>query len=144
MPKKKGIPKSKRGTQRKDRSDRQRSEILIKAAIMERSQARRNTFFRRNTRKLYVALAALVVIIAVGIVLITIDDQGKELQFITVEELRGRMDSGESIFFLDNRTDSEWSSGTERMPSAIHILESNVEDSLDMIPMDRTVVTYCT
>ena len=63
---------------------------------------------------------------------------------VTVDEVKARMDRGESFTFVDTRNPQAWGEATTKLPGAIRVLADEVEQHLDEIPRDRTVITYCT
>ena len=67
-----------------------------------------------------------------------------EPERVTVEEVKKRMDRGESILFIDTRNSHDWSISDVRLPGALHIHFSELEQHLEDIPHDRLIVTYCT
>ena len=63
---------------------------------------------------------------------------------VTVDEVKERMDRGEQFTFLDTRNPQAWGEAETKLPSAIRVPADEVEQHLDEIPRDRTVITYCT
>ena len=63
---------------------------------------------------------------------------------VTVDEVKERMDRGETFTFVDTRNPQAWGEATRKLPSAIRVPADEVEQHLDEIPHDRTVITYCT
>lgn len=63
---------------------------------------------------------------------------------ITVDELKERMARGEPFTFVDTRNDKAWAEAETKLPGAIRVPADEVEEHLDQIPKDRTVITYCT
>ena len=63
---------------------------------------------------------------------------------VTVDELKQRMDRGEQFAFVDSRNPTAWGEAEMKLPSAIRVPADEVEKHIDKIPMDRTVITYCT
>lgn len=63
---------------------------------------------------------------------------------ITVEEVKDRIDRGESILFIDTRNPTAWSQSDVKLPGAVRIPLRELEQHLDDLPRDRTIVTYCT
>jgi len=63
---------------------------------------------------------------------------------ISVEDLRGRLDRGEDIFFVDTRNPKAWAEAKTKLPGAIRVPADQVEQHLADIPRDRMIVTYCT
>lgn len=67
-----------------------------------------------------------------------------ELERITVDEVRARMDKGESVLFIDTRNVQDWGNSDVKLPGALRIHFSELEQYLHELPHDRLIVTYCT
>ncbi|HEY5883114.1 MAG TPA: rhodanese-like domain-containing protein [Pyrinomonadaceae bacterium] len=63
---------------------------------------------------------------------------------VTVDEIKERMERGEQFTFVDTRNPKAWGEATTKLPSAIRIPADEVQQHLEEIPHDRTVITYCT
>ena len=63
---------------------------------------------------------------------------------VTVDEVRERMNRGERFTFVDTRNPKAWAEADTKLPGAIRIPADEVEQHLDQVPHDRTVITYCT
>lgn len=63
---------------------------------------------------------------------------------VTVDEIRERMDRGEAFTFIDTRNPQAWAEANTKLPGAIRVTLDDIEEHLDEIPRDRTVITYCT
>jgi rhodanese-related sulfurtransferase len=63
---------------------------------------------------------------------------------VTVDEIKERLDRGEVFTFVDTRNPQAWGEADTKLPGAIRVSADDVENSLDEIPRDRTVITYCT
>ncbi len=63
---------------------------------------------------------------------------------VTVDEVKERMDRGEQFTFVDTRNPKAWAEANTKLPGAIRIPSDELEQRLDEIPHDRTVITYCT
>ena len=63
---------------------------------------------------------------------------------ITVEEVKKRMDKGDTILFIDTRNPNAWGESDVKLPGALRIHFSELENHLDELPHDRPIVTYCT
>lgn len=63
---------------------------------------------------------------------------------VTVDEVKQRLDRGEQFTFLDTRNPTAWAEAGTKLPGAIRVPADEVEQHLDDIPRDRTVITYCT
>ena len=68
----------------------------------------------------------------------------EELQRVTVGEVKKKMDKGEPILFIDTRNPHDWSESDVKLPGALRIHFSELEQHLDELPHDRLIVTYCT
>jgi len=66
------------------------------------------------------------------------------LHRITVDEVKNRMDEGESILLVDTRNSHDWSESGVKLPGALRIHYSKLDQHLEELPRDRTIVTYCT
>lgn len=67
-----------------------------------------------------------------------------ELQRITVDEVKNRMDRGESLLSIDTRNSHDWSASDVKLQGALRSHFSELEQHLDELPRDRLIVTYCT
>ena len=67
-----------------------------------------------------------------------------ELERITIDEVKKRMDKGEPILFVDTRNPTNWGESDVKLPGALRIHFSELEQHLDELPRDRQIVTYCT
>ena len=63
---------------------------------------------------------------------------------VTVDEVKERMERGEQFTFLDTRNPTAWGEADTKLPGAIRVPANEVEQHLNQIPHDRTVITYCT
>ncbi len=63
---------------------------------------------------------------------------------ITVAEVKERMDRGESILFIDTRSPMSLGASNVKIPGAIRMHYSEMEQRLNELPGDRLIVTYCT
>ena len=63
---------------------------------------------------------------------------------VTVDEVGERMNRGEQFAFVDTRNPTAWGEANEKLPGAIRVPAEEVDQHLDEIPHDRTVITYCT
>lgn len=67
-----------------------------------------------------------------------------EVTRVTVDEVKERMDRGEMFAFVDTRNPQAWGEATTKLPGAIRITADEVEQHLNEVPRERTVITYCT
>ncbi len=63
---------------------------------------------------------------------------------IAVNEVKQRMDRGESFVFVDARNPKAWGLSQEKLPGAIRVPADEVDKQLASIPRGRAVVSYCT
>lgn len=63
---------------------------------------------------------------------------------VTVDEIKERMERGELFTFVDTRNPKAWSEANAKLPGAIRVPADEVEQHLQEIPKERTVITYCT
>ena len=63
---------------------------------------------------------------------------------VTVDEVKERMDRGEMFTFVDTRNPKAWAESDEKLPGAIRVPADELEQFLDQIPRERSVITYCT
>ncbi len=70
--------------------------------------------------------------------------QSIEATRITVDEVKQRLDRGEQFTFVDSRNPKAWVESDKKLPNAIRVPAEELEQHLDEIPKDRTVITYCT
>lgn len=90
-------------------------------------------------KKLVFTMMVAVLLTAVASVLV-----GCKLPRITVEEVKKRMDEGEQILFIDTRKSQDWDASDVKLPGALRIHYSELEQYLDELPRDRLIVPYCT
>jgi rhodanese-related sulfurtransferase len=69
---------------------------------------------------------------------------GMEPTRITVQEAKARIDRGERIVFIDTRSAEAWSKSDVKIPGAIRVPADEVAPRLEDIPLEATLVTYCT
>ena len=63
---------------------------------------------------------------------------------ITTDEMKERLNRGEEFTFIDTRNPTAWGESDQKLPNAIRVLGSEIEQHLTEIPKDRAVITYCT
>jgi rhodanese-related sulfurtransferase len=54
------------------------------------------------------------------------------------------MDRGEQFTFVDSRNPTAWEEADRKLPNAVRVPAEELEQHLNDIPKDRTVITYCT
>lgn len=63
---------------------------------------------------------------------------------ITVDDLKRRMDAGETFTIIDVRNPHAWTESDVTLPGAVRVPLEEFERYLYQIPKDRPIVTYCT
>jgi rhodanese-related sulfurtransferase len=63
---------------------------------------------------------------------------------ITVDELKWRMEAGETFTVIDVRNPQAWAESDAMLPEAIRVPLDKLEENLPRIPKSRSVVVYCT
>ena len=61
-----------------------------------------------------------------------------------VDEVLDRLNSGESLTFVDTRNPKAWGEADTKLPEAVRVPADDVVAQLPRIPRDRTIITYCT
>ena len=67
-----------------------------------------------------------------------------EVTRVTVDEIGERLNRGEQFAFLDTRNPQAWGESDQKLPGAIRMPADEVDQHVNEIPHDRTVITYCT
>jgi rhodanese-related sulfurtransferase len=63
---------------------------------------------------------------------------------ISPKEANARMSAGERVVFLDARNPKAWEESDRKIPGAIRVPADAVEEHIDEIDKDSTVIAYCT
>jgi len=84
------------------------------------------------------------VMVAILFTAVAVTLAGCKLSRITVEEVKERIDEGEPILFIDTRRSQDWEASDVKLPGALRIHYSELEQYLDELPNDRLIVPYCT
>jgi rhodanese-related sulfurtransferase len=63
---------------------------------------------------------------------------------ITVDEVRARMDRGETIIFVDSRSTTSWEAGVAKIPGAVRVPPDEIGEHISRVPKGNPVVVYCT
>jgi rhodanese-related sulfurtransferase len=63
---------------------------------------------------------------------------------ITAEEAKGRMDAGEAVVFLDARNEDAWRTSEWQIPDSRRLPPEDVEAHLDEVPLADLIVPYAT
>lgn len=68
-----------------------------------------------------------------------------EVNRVTVDEVKERIDRGEPIALVDSRSAKAWEESDVEIRGAIRVPPDHADESLlSQVPRDRSVVTYCT
>ena len=67
-----------------------------------------------------------------------------EVTRVTIDEVKERMDRGEQFTFVDSRNPKDWEEAETKVAVAIRVKDDEVEQHLNEISHERTVITYCT
>ncbi len=86
------------------------------------------------------ALAALAAAAIVGAIAVLSGCAGTYTS-ISPETVRERLDSGEQVFLLDVRTQSEFDAG--HIPGAVLIPVQQLKSRMAEVPGDRPIIVYC-
>jgi rhodanese-related sulfurtransferase len=72
-----------------------------------------------------------------------VDDAKTRIKEVTVDDVQGKLDAGESFHFIDVREDHEWANG--RCQGAAHLGKGIIERDIEhAIPdHDAEIVLYC-
>lgn len=62
---------------------------------------------------------------------------------ISADEAKKMLDDGR-VTFVDARNPQAWAESSQKLPGALRIPADEVEQHLSEIPMEGTVVAYCT
>jgi rhodanese-related sulfurtransferase len=65
------------------------------------------------------------------------------VQKIPLEEAKRLFDRKEADF-VDARSEASWGESDAMIPGSIRVPPDAVDEHLDRVPRDRTIVTYCT
>ncbi len=67
-----------------------------------------------------------------------------EIARITVEQVKERLDKGETMVFVDSRSAGAWDVGVAKIPDAVRVPPHDIEDHISEVPRANPVVVYCT
>jgi rhodanese-related sulfurtransferase len=67
-----------------------------------------------------------------------------EVERITVDELKARLDAGDRIVVLDVRSPGSYSQNAFKIKGSVRMAPSEAVARASEIPMGREIVTYCT
>ena len=68
----------------------------------------------------------------------------EEAKAITPVEAKAMLDRGEKMMFLDARNPEAWGASREKVPGAIRVRPEDLQQHLSEIPVDGTIIAYCT
>ena len=63
---------------------------------------------------------------------------------VTANEIKSRMKSGDPLFFLNIRHHQDWDTGLLKARGALRVNDNEVEEHLEQIPRDSTIIVYST
>ena len=66
---------------------------------------------------------------------------------LTPDQVKGKLDAGEPVTFLDDRSPGAWDASDVKLPGALRVPPDEAERHLaeiGTIPKSATVITYCT
>lgn len=67
-----------------------------------------------------------------------------EVNRITVDEVRSRLDRGEPLVMVDARSAESWSKADRQIPGSVRVPPDDVAGHAGEVPQGRAIVTYCT
>ena len=68
----------------------------------------------------------------------------QEVERITVEQLKEKIDKNEPVFIIDSRSTGSYDGSDYKIKGSVRIPESEIEARLAEIPRDKPIVIYCT
>jgi hypothetical protein len=68
----------------------------------------------------------------------------KEIDRITVEEVKARLEGGEAITFVDSRSASSWDAAVAKLPGAVRVPPHDAAAHVSKLPKGVPIVVYCT
>lgn len=69
---------------------------------------------------------------------------GTDVQRITVDELKAKLDRGEKVLVLDTRSPVQYSMSKVKIKGAVRIPYHEIDQRAAELPVDREIITYCT
>jgi len=63
---------------------------------------------------------------------------------ITVDEVKQKLDAGESLSIVDLRHSLDFEADPETIPGAVHFDSKELTEKNDLLPLDREIILYCT
>ncbi|MRR16761.1 MAG: hypothetical protein EG826_09940 [Deltaproteobacteria bacterium] len=91
--------------------------------------------------------ASFLVILAAGLIVSLSPAEARAADSIprmSVQELKGKMDSGDRIVILDVRTAQDYSTSPNKIRGAIRIPVDQLKSRYTELPAAEEIVTYCT
>lgn len=70
-------------------------------------------------------------------------NQGAEVEFITVSELKARIAKNDPISIIDLRSANAYAGSYQKIKGALHVKPRKITMRLETLSRDREVVTYC-
>jgi hypothetical protein len=67
-----------------------------------------------------------------------------EVERVTVDELKARLEKNEPVTILDVRSEGSYESSDKKIKGAVRMLTDEIGSRLKEIPRDAMIVTYCT
>jgi hypothetical protein len=68
----------------------------------------------------------------------------QEVERITVEQLKEKIDKNEPVFIIDSRSTGSYDGSDYKIKGSARIPEGEIEARLAEIPRDKPIVIYCT
>jgi hypothetical protein len=87
-----------------------------------------------------IVLLIIMVLISIPVIAASVDN----VQRMTVQELKAKMDRGEDIVILDVRVGREYDRSPDKIKGAVRISIFQLNDRYRELPMDKEIVAYCT
>src|SRR5262245_30601493 len=63
---------------------------------------------------------------------------------ITAQEAKRRLDAGETVTFLDARSEHAWQKADKQLPNSVRVPPEHAKDHANEIRSDGLLVPYCT
>jgi membrane protein DedA with SNARE-associated domain len=63
---------------------------------------------------------------------------------ISVDELKQKLDAGESVSIVDLRHSLDFEADPETIPGAVHLDSTELTEKSELLPRDREIILYCT
>ncbi len=92
-------------------------------------------------RRLFFVLAAVALVVFSARAYAT---DSSRVPRITVDELKAKLDRGESIVILDVRSGGAYRSSKVRIKGAVRMAYNELDERFVELPMGREIITYCT